>query len=169
MAYNPSHDPRKLATANRPQYPRPALTVNEVAQLAAAGVKIEMVDVEIITAQEAKKRNVMFDSSHLTQPLLDRLIRQGRRDSNEFVPLNLSAVEHGGVVYVFFYNGAGAPLVLEDQSNLYPSDALMAKIALYQETHRQSPFAAWHDGDTAPTQVAMAQAKQFINKVLAPK
>lgn len=120
--------------AYRPAVPHIiGMTVGDIVELAKAGVKVELAaQVEPISV----KRDPPVPADRLTDMIYDRWrqSRSGRAAEYEFlVGPTLKAIEHDGKVYVFSYSGNAPPEVIEDDSAIFPSDALLARIHLMMQ------------------------------------
>lgn len=119
----------------------PGITVEELTQLANAGVKIDLKDVAQYV-RPSPKPAVIFDATRLTKPLLQRWkqFQEIKHGTNHYFdhkyPFFLSAWANGDTVYVFVCpeNLKCEPMILTDAALTYPSDTLMAKIHLMMET-----------------------------------
>ena len=126
------------------------LSVSDVERLAKAGVKMEWSEIKNQVRPDLKPSPAeasMFDCSKLLRPLVARLKQAYDNASRNSIavpfedslgPDFLSAAAHGDKVYVFVASRHGPPIILEDESHLYPSDALMAKLHLMDKFHRGS-------------------------------
>lgn len=121
----------------------PGITVDELAKLATAGVKIELTnEIAQYVRPNPPPEGVIFDATPLTKPLLQRwkryqdIVDKGQTFMQRY-PFFLSAWSNGQTVYVFVCPllHKASPLILTDEALLYPSDALMSKLHLLCETH----------------------------------
>lgn len=122
--------------------PQPGISVSDVARLAQAGVTVNLKEIADYVRPDVQEQP-LFDASMLLKPLVDRLIRfKGMQNHMPFPPNRIndfffSAWCGRGKVFVFVCPQAVdcTPCILEDEIELYPSDALMAKIHLLNESH----------------------------------
>lgn len=114
------------------------LSVSDVERLAKAGVTIKFTEIKNqIKPDDQMVPQPMFPPPRtLEEAFWDRWKRAHlQRDySFDVRPYNINASEHGGKVYVFVSPGDQPPFILDDDAVLYPSDALMAKLALYEKS-----------------------------------
>lgn len=133
MSLPPDYDPPSFIT------PRNLLSVSDVERLAKAGVAIKFEEIRHQIQPDALTPPPMaYDAPRtLEEALWDRWKRAHRPSDHSFgamIPYKINASEHGGKVYVFVSPGDCPPFILEDEALLYPSDALMAKLALYEKS-----------------------------------
>lgn len=138
----PNHYPHGIVQhggMNSP--PMAVLTVSDVERLAKAGVKMDYAEVKHCVVPDPPPAREPTWSIHteLAALLVQRWNRLNTMDRDGFeVPFLLSAVRYEDKVHVFVAPNRGqykaAPVILEDDEKLYPSDALMAKIHLLLET-----------------------------------
>ena len=118
------------------------LSVSDVVKLAMAGVKIDLNDIKgaidrdenLPSSYPLKEPNVFPKT--LEEAFWDRWHRAHTR-RNEFeyglsIPYEVHAHEFAETVYVMVCPVKQAPFIIEDHHLLYPSDALMAKLAIYE-------------------------------------
>lgn len=115
------------------------LSVSDVERLAKAGVAIKFEDIKYqIEPDTAAAPPQHFPMPRtLEEAFWDRWRRAHLPRENTFgamIPYTINASEQGGKVYVFVSPGDQPPFILEDDAVLYPSDALMAKLALYEKS-----------------------------------
>lgn len=115
------------------------LSVSDVERLAKAGVAIRFEDIKYqIEPDTAAPPPQHFPMPRtLEEAFWDRWRRAHLPRENTFgamIPYTINASEQGGKVYVFVSPGDQPPFILEDDAVLYPSDALMAKLALYEKS-----------------------------------
>lgn len=119
------------------QRPITMLTVSDVERLAKAGVKIEFEAIrdQIRPDDPTPPR---YDAPRtLEDAFWERWKRANIRDDvnmGRMFPYKINASQHGDKVYVFVAPLDQPPFILEDVSVLYPSDALMAKLALLEKS-----------------------------------
>lgn len=119
-------------------HPRPItmLTVSDVERLAKAGVKIEFEAIRDQIRPDALMQT--YDAPRtLEDAFWERWRRANIRDDvnmGRMFPYKINASQHGDKVYVFVAPLDQPPFILEDVSVLYPSDALMAKLALLEKS-----------------------------------
>lgn len=127
--------------AARSSYPK--LTVNEIERLAKAGVAIDLHKVQIVP--EKPEINRWYNEFPvLIRQLTDRIntrwpLMGGRAQFAFFYPYPCGWGQEGGVynkIAVFVVTRRGAAAVLEDNTENYPSEALMAKLALLLEAEK---------------------------------
>ncbi len=119
---------------NRPVYP---LSVSDIERMAKAGVTIAYKDIAGHVATDPPPTVVAERLYTLEDAFWDRWYRANRPNPNTFGqvrPYTIAAHEHGDKVTVFVQPPGKAPFMLEDESCLYPSDSLMAKLALWEKT-----------------------------------
>jgi hypothetical protein len=121
------------------------LTVAEAAELAKAGVKVELagkvtIDTTPPPMQQPLHHGCGNDISH---GIRERWIQSKRakrtamNDGGDFMRVpELCAFQHGDKVYVFVYGGNAPPEVIEDDAAIYPSDALLARVHLMMQHAR---------------------------------
>lgn len=120
--------------------PGMSLTVADYVRLAASGIKIEYSDI---------RRHIMPDPPPTIvapPPLADLIWERWRRreitlcrNPENFYsppPFKLFATEACGRVYVFVATHNSPPVIIEDSTDLFPSDALMASLILWLETKK---------------------------------
>lgn len=123
-----------------------ALSVSDVERLAKAGVAVAL-DGNIVPMPDPVPQHAdgngyrggINTPESLVQPLIERLERakavgagMGWRDPPVLADTHIfRAVVHDDKVYVFCYNGRTEPVILTDESNLYPSDKLVAAVHLF--------------------------------------
>lgn len=126
---------------NRPMPPPPhstTLTVSDVERLAKAGIKVDLGIVYTVADVELPPPPPVWPSS-LEDAFWQRWRRARPRDEYtlmrvEVAPYLIHAHDYGAKVYIMVCPPDTAPFIIEDESPLYPSDALMAKLALYERT-----------------------------------
>lgn len=138
-------NPHMIQETGRPMY---ALPVSDIIKLAAAGVKIEFKDIanqimpDPVQPQTAEPSDGLRDYHNrlLVRPIVDRwrMANQKRDMEGHAFPFLLSAQQYKEKVYVFVGTGNSEPCILTDEAHLYPSDALMAKLHLLQQTETKT-------------------------------
>lgn len=105
-----------------------ALSVAEMAELARAGIKIELCDRVTVAKADPRAR-----SHDLADSIRERWL-QSQRAKGQWMDGGLApqmyAAQHGDKVYVFVYGGNAPPEIIEDDACIYPSDALLARVHL---------------------------------------
>ncbi len=135
--------------APRQTVPCAVLSVSDVERLAKAGVAMKWEEIRHqVRPDLVPDKTGMFDCSQLLRPLVARLrlahLNRARDNiahafsADGTMPYFLSAVSHGDKVYVFVAPNDKPPVILEDDANLYPSDALMAKLFLMDKFHKEN-------------------------------
>lgn len=127
------------------------LTVSDVERLAKAGVQIKMDDViERITPDPMKEDPIDVqmapqnaDNNDLLRALWHRLRMNTRALQSDHMGGGMyrhmpvqAAVRHGDTIHIFVHTGNSPPCIIEDEAVLFPSDALMAKIALLEKVEK---------------------------------
>jgi hypothetical protein len=119
------------------------LTVSDVERLAKAGVKIEFNDVRDQVTQDPNPpiRVMMPEPSERPTTLDEAFWQRWHRAhiSNAYsyaLPFQIHATEFKDKVYVFVAPTTAEPFVLTDEAPLYPSDKLMAELALWESTNK---------------------------------
>lgn len=118
---------------------KPGVHISDMIRLATAGVQFAPLDVEPIIDP------ILYNHPPPDAPLprtlvdlfWDRYSRaQGARARFDcyLPPFQLYAHEYGEIVYVMFCPASDVPVIIEDAAACFPSDALMAKVALYKGT-----------------------------------
>lgn len=116
-----------------------SLPVSDIVRLAASGVQFAPLDVIPVVdpLSYAPQREAVMPRT-LVDLFWDRYKRaeQARPDRGfgELTPFTLYAYEYGQIVYVLFCPLDAVPFIIEDAAPCFPSDALMAKVALYKGT-----------------------------------
>lgn len=122
------------------------MTVSQIEVLAKAGVKVELqCPVRVISDPPTPYPQAVHQfgtPDHLLELVSQRweMAMRAKYASEEFnrptffeTPL-VSACKHGETVYIFVRGGKGTPPhVIEDPMNIFPSDALLAKLHLLME------------------------------------
>lgn len=142
------------------------LSVSDIERLAKAGVQIKFEDIADHVAPDPHivGSDTFTRKNHLVHLFRERLMNRERVKQSDANDLNLHgptmmiympdlwASAYKDKVYVFVATGNSEPLILEDNVNLYPSDALLAKYDLLNETLKAT-------GDQHPPQdMGAAQA-----------
>jgi hypothetical protein len=128
----------------RQAMPYVQLQVQEIERLANAGVKIELGPIvptsDIAPAHPTPPKHPY---EHMADAIWERWT-QSRRASGNFHGLNgtmrpfqLMASQHGDKVWVSVHpnNFNYEPFQLQDEAVIFPSDALMATLALWEKNH----------------------------------
>lgn len=112
------------------------LTVSDFERLAKAGVKIEFEQIANQIVQDRMPPPPQTCHRTLNESFWDRYRRAHcHHYEGSMQPYDIHASAHGDKVYVFVMpSNTDAPFVLEDDAPLYPSDALMAKLVLWEKT-----------------------------------
>ena len=118
------------------------LSVSDVVKLAAAGVKVDLTEIRnCIDRDENLPSATPGRADVFPATLVDAFWERWRRAHSaqpcqHFYesPYAVYAHEYAGTVYVMVCPHNQQPFVVEDHGPLYPSDALMAKLALYEST-----------------------------------
>ena len=127
--------------------PVAVLSVSDVERLAKAGVKMDWAEIKYQVRPDQPQRFKLYDCEPMLRPLIERLaMRSNIKHANDLligdyaeVPFNLLSVSvNQEKVYVFVAPHDQPPVILEDDVNLYPSDALMAKLVLMEKCHKES-------------------------------
>lgn len=121
----------------QPMYVQPdnrkLLSVSDIERLAKSGVHVDFKDVAEQIMQDpppATKHTPLIDA------FWDRYWR-ARPEQDQWgrpTPYQIAAIQYEDLIYVFVGPRDRPPFVIEDQRVLYPSDALMAKMALLEQT-----------------------------------
>lgn len=115
------------------QWPRPMLAVSDVERLAKAGVQIKFEDISGQVTPDAPAKV----HTPLVQVFWDRWAMAHANDEVHNYgmrrPYQIAAVPYGTKIYVFVAPHDSEPFVLQDEKVLYPSDALMASLAIYEK------------------------------------
>ena len=126
--------------------PVAVLSVSDVERLAKAGVKMDWAEIKYQVRSDQPQRHKLYDCEPMLRPLIERLrMRSNIKNANEafpgdyaVVPFNLLSVSvNHEKVYVFVAPHGQPPVILEDDVNLYPSDALMAKLHLMDKLYKE--------------------------------
>ena len=109
------------------------LTVSDVVELAKAGVQVSFKDVQMqIVPNPHNNRRIVRS---LEDSFWERWQRANPRDPNSFgvIPsFMVMAHRAGDKVYLAVAPTDHPTFILEDEAVLFPSDALMAKLALWE-------------------------------------
>lgn len=132
--------PAEPPSAIHYQPPGNILSVSDVERLAKAGVAIKFEDIRHqVTADVMMAPAMNYDERprSLEDSFWDRWKRAHTRQMREHIgvitPYGIHATEYDGKIYVTVSPQDQAPFILEDEAVLYPSDALMAKLALLEK------------------------------------
>jgi len=141
--------------------PRETVSVSDVERLAKAGVAVKWEDIasQVVRDENFPKKP---EPAHydLKAPLIERLLMEHRvrgaqqhgigNVDNPFIGTlgpasyhlwQATTYEGSSKVYVFAVFQNHPPLILEDESALYPSDALVTKIRLLEDQYRRATRA----------------------------
>lgn len=123
------------------------LSVSEIERLAKAGVKVEIEPVRPVSdpSDPGPQRGFGIEPP-LEQAFWDRWRRSAKaklgnqyeyRFETGLMPFRVLATQHGDTVWVSIHpiNFSYEPFQLKDVSAIFPSDALMANIALWEKEH----------------------------------
>lgn len=122
--------------------PRQPLRVSDVVKLASAGVVIEFKDIAAqVQSDGPDYPPVQTTAPAMADAIWDRWHRTKRagheqfgfRDEGTMRPWQLFATQHGDTVHVFVAPRGAEPFVLTDAAAIFPSDALMASLALHEK------------------------------------
>lgn len=117
---------------------RPRVTVSDIERLAKAGVKMDWTEVRDQVIPDPPR--MAPETDMMPRPLADLIWDRYRRTLNNTrqnlmtAPFQLFAAEHEEKVYVFVAPYGEQPLIIEDERIIFPSDALIAKLALLEKT-----------------------------------
>ena len=145
MAHNDAY-----AYTGQPQFvQRQHLTVTEIERLAKAGVSMTLCEIipqsDPYTPPDPPPHNGR--DLGMEQAIWERYVRSKRAAAHGRIdepahfgmiqPFKLLATQHGDKVVVSVHptNFAYEPFTIEDVAVIFPSDALMAKIALWEKEH----------------------------------
>ncbi len=128
-----------------PFYPAPALylSISDIERLAKAGVKVEIATV--VPQADAPAPTTDPRVSGLAGAIWDRYVRGKRaRDGDTYhgfgfqLPFELLATKHGDKIWVSVHptSAIHEPFQLQDDALVFPSDALMASLALWEREHK---------------------------------
>lgn len=131
------------------QRARPVLSVDDIAKLAGAGIKMGLEDIVkyLPPPEPPQKAPGWFNQNRLLQPLIERW-RNGQRQqpNNDFLmdreleathfPFHLSAWCENDLVYLFVAGHGVAPCIIEDEQYVFPSDALMVKLRILDKQRK---------------------------------
>lgn len=129
---------------------RPRLTVAEVAELAKAGVKVELENVDLVPAPP---RDFWNNDHHLMVALVQRI--------NQAFPLDHTRMRHrfdymsvsrmrDKKIAVMVVTASGNAALIEDEEKMFPSDTFIAKLILMIETEEKSSNGANSANSEAP-------------------
>lgn len=118
------------------------LSVSDLVRLATAGVKVDLSDHNLVVNRDEDLPHVMAQNvfpASLVDAFWDRWHRAHVNTNNfpagRLIPYAIYAHEFAETVYVMVCPVKQPPFIIEDHARLYPSDALMAKLALYESTN----------------------------------
>lgn len=121
------------------------LTVSDIERLAKSGVAMSIGEVHPITDPLPPTEELHQDifPSPMAEAIWDRWKRSkygmtGTHIHGFSMPFQLLASPHGDKVWVSVHptNFNYEPFQLQDDAPIYPSDALMAKLALWEANHK---------------------------------
>lgn len=144
------------------------LTVSEVERLAKAGVQIKFEDIadRVGADPNVVGSNTYQRANHLVHLFRERLmnrerVKQAGRNDYDYGGQTMVhmpdcwAAAYKDKVFLFVAPGNSEPLILEDDAQMYPSDALLAKYDLLLETLKATGDQRGMDGSGGtPTQSA---------------
>lgn len=118
--------------------PRQPLTVSDVERLAKAGVQINFADIAGQVMNDGPPPPTAADlwPNSLNESFWQRWKRANpkRYGMGQDQPFQIFATEFKDTVNVYVAPSDAKPFILEDDAALFPSDALMAKLALWERT-----------------------------------
>ena len=121
--------------------PRAVLSVTDVERLAKAGVKIDFEQIAAQVSPDLPEKTRENYYNELTRFFWERWLR-ANSDEHSFNlrPYDIFAQRHNETVYVMVTPppASDKPFIIEDAATLYPSDALMAQLALWQQSMGKS-------------------------------
>lgn len=132
-------------------FPPPTLSVSDIVRLATAGVKVELGPIVPLCDDQCPippappDQHIFMDDNQMEKAIWDRWERSkrakmsaGRYGDIHQSPFKLLATQHGEKVWVSVHphNFNYEPFQLQDQSAIFPSDALMAQLALWEQNHQ---------------------------------
>lgn len=116
------------------------LSISDVERLAKAGVQITFSDIAAQIAPDGPppQQSSRFEEPIMAEAIWDRWMRSKRAhepfyDGGHMRPWQLFASQHGDTVHVFVAPRNGEPFILTDAATIFPSDALMASLALHEK------------------------------------
>jgi hypothetical protein len=118
------------------------LTVTDIERLAKAGVQMTLADIASIVMPDPPP-SPPSDGEEWPKDLNQSFWQRWRRahphqwGRGEPVPFLVYAVEVNDTVHMFVAPNGDDPFVLTDVRGLFPSDALMAKLDLYERTRKK--------------------------------
>ena len=115
---------------------QPMLSVSDIERMAKAGVTIAYRDIagSVVPDQPSQQRPDTLEEAFWERWRRAHIPKEYGGFECFPTPYNIAAHEHGDKVTVFVAPAGKAPFMLEDESCLFPSDALMAKLALWEKT-----------------------------------
>ena len=146
MAVGKDYDPRYGFVDHvnsQPQFMH-QLPVSDIERLAKAGVVINIgnvvpvCDPTPVVVPETRIQSIQS----LEDAIWDRWYRtkavKGHRDFGYELPFKLLASQHGDKVWVSLHpaNSNYEPFQIQDDAVIFPSDALMAQLALWEQHHK---------------------------------
>lgn len=151
-------------SVQNPMKPMPRLTVAEVIELAKAGVKIELEDVDL--APKPPRDFWDNDNHHYLMVALMQRVNQafpldmvGMR--GKFNHMSLARIR-GNKIGVMVVTANGNAALIEDDEKMFPSDTFIASLILMIETEEKSNASGT---DAAP---AGAQARGYASAGRSP-
>ena len=117
-------------------YPRTALAISDIERLAKAGVAMTFKDIadQIMPDPPQPTTRLSLPSDPDAEAIYNRWYMNpenaNRRQMSFQESFRVSTARHGGIVHVFVAAINKAPVIIEDDVSMFPSDALLAKIHL---------------------------------------
>lgn len=130
---------------NQPLYPQQTvicepLSVGDIERLAKAGVTVKFEDIAGQVRRDSEfpqQRDDRFDpytgEVKLEAMFWARYRRAYNPHDGSLPAVQLKCIDYNDTVHVMVCTPKQAPLIIEDPKPLYPSDALMAKVALMEK------------------------------------
>ena len=118
------------------------LSVSDIERLVRAGVTTTFQDIAMVVVPDAPSPSpapLSYDPyrSALVEAFWQRWDRAHSIDRDRALmvqPYEIHAQSYAETVYVMVCPRSAPPFIIEDHAGLYPSDALMAKLLLYEGT-----------------------------------
>lgn len=116
----------------------PPLSVTEIERLAKAGVTMSFQEVSgrVVSDPPRTDREVRPDSLNEALWMRWRMAHANRdRDFGlaQMAPYTTACTAYGDKVYVFVAPTSEPPFIIEDTAAIFPSDALMGSLALFEK------------------------------------
>lgn len=149
---------------------RPVLTVSDIERLAKAGVTISLSDlqrhevvsdpVEPVDMMQEQKPTPLVDMIYARMNMAARA-RRGNQDvyggfSEAARYPEMYATPYGDKVFVLVATGYSEPIIIQDDAQMFPSDALLAKLALLKDTEKMNGARNEQEGVRGTAGVASA-------------